>query len=106
MPFGRTRPPLNSTQTAFFLLFVHSCPATVGVMVFGGICRKPGPSFRGNVGCDGSEDGSNSCPGRTNIVAAIGIQLIFGYITLNFWMLCKKFSLVKKWRHPALVRFL
>ena len=67
----RTRPPLNSTQTAFFLLSVHSWPATVGVMVFGGMCRSPGPSLSGSFGCDGRDSGSSSSPGRTKRSIAI-----------------------------------
>ena len=62
-----TRPPLNSIQAAFFLLSVHSWPATVGVMVLGGKCRSPGPSFKGNVGCEGKVSESRLSPGRTNL---------------------------------------
>jgi hypothetical protein len=66
-----TRLPLNSTQTAFFLLSVQSWPATVGVMVFGGMCRRPGPSLRGNLGCEGSDAGFRVSPGSTNVSVAI-----------------------------------
>jgi len=69
-----TRLPLNSTQTAFFLLSVQSCPATVGVIVFGGICRKPGPSLRGNFGCEGRHAGSRVSPGSTNVSVAIALS--------------------------------
>ena len=53
-----TRPPLNSTHIEFFLVSVHNCPATTGVMVFGGMCLRPGPSLIGRVGCEGSNSGS------------------------------------------------
>jgi len=67
----RTRLPLNSIQTAFFLLSVQSWPATVGVMVFGGMCRRPGPSLRGNFGCEGRDAGSRISPGSTNVSVAM-----------------------------------
>jgi hypothetical protein len=36
-------------------------------MVLGGMCRSPGPSFSGRVGCDGTEAVSIIFPGRTNL---------------------------------------
>jgi hypothetical protein len=66
-----TRLPLNSTQTAFFRLSVQTWPATAEVMVFGGMCRRPGPSLRGRVGCDGRDPGSSESPGRTKVSVAI-----------------------------------
>lgn len=60
-----TLPPLYSTHNEFFLLSVTSCPATVGRMVLGGMCRSPGPNWSAFLGCDGMFDGSIVSPGRT-----------------------------------------
>lgn len=70
-----TRLPLNSIQAAFFLLSIHNWPATVDVIVFGGICLSPGPSFSGRVGCEGSMFVSIASPGRTNVSVAIVVDM-------------------------------
>lgn len=66
-----TRPPLFSTQIAFLRLSMYSEPAMVGVMVEGGICRRPGPSFRGMEGFGdvGRRSEGISSPGNTSRVA-------------------------------------
>jgi hypothetical protein len=66
-----TRPALYSTQTAFFFWSVQRSPATVGTIMFGGMCLSPGPSFKGNFGCEGKDEGSRRSPGRTKIDVAI-----------------------------------
>lgn len=60
-----TRPPLYSTHNEFFLRSVTSCPATVGRMVLGGMCRSPGPNWSAFLGCEGICEGSIVSPGRT-----------------------------------------
>lgn len=70
-----TRPPLYSTHNEFFLLSVTSCPATVGRMVLGGMCRSPGPSWRAFLGCEGICEGSIVSPGRTTDVSAEDILM-------------------------------
>lgn len=67
-----TLPLLDSIQAAFFLLSVTSAPAIVVVMVFGGMCRRPGPSvsvFFLPVGVGQAAWGSSS-PGRTTVADA------------------------------------
>ncbi len=51
------------------------------VIVFGGICRSPGPSFRGRVGCEGRISVLIVSPGRTKVSVAIvvvGRRLMLG----------------------------
>lgn len=61
----RTLPSEFSTLIAFLGLSVTSWPASVGRMSFGGTWRRPGPSRKGFVGCDGMYSGSMWSPGRT-----------------------------------------
>lgn len=70
-----TLPPLYSTHNEFFLLSVTSCPATVGRMVLGGMCRSPGPSWSAFLGCEGICEGSIVSPGRTTGASAEDILL-------------------------------
>lgn len=70
-----TRPPLYSTHIEFFLRSVTSCPATVGRMVLGGMCRSPGPSWSAFLGCDGIFEGSIVSPGRTTGASAEDIMV-------------------------------
>ena len=67
----RTRPLLFSTQMAFFLWSMRKGPARVVVIVDGGVCRNPGPSFRGTEGLDGTGRMSEGMvsPGRTIVSA-------------------------------------
>lgn len=58
-----TRPPLCSTHMAPLRLSVQSWPATTGVIVLGGICRSPGPSFI--VPLLGRSSESMESPGNT-----------------------------------------
>ena len=64
---SHTRPLLYSTHVAFFLVSVARAPAIVVVMVFGGMCRRPGPNVRGLFGFAdvGSADEGILSPGRT-----------------------------------------
>lgn len=68
-----TRPALCSTQIAFFLRSIWTEPAREAVIVDGGTCRRPGPSFMEMEGL--REDGSASIemlsPGRTRVVMMI-----------------------------------
>lgn len=70
-----TRPPLLSTQIAFLRLSMQSAPAMVGVIVEGGMCRRPGPSFKGMEGLVdvGRRSEGISSPGNTSCVAIIVI---------------------------------
>jgi hypothetical protein len=43
--------------------------------VFGGMCRNPGPSLRGFVGCEGRILESSSSPGSTKLPVAIAIKI-------------------------------
>ena len=52
---------------AFFLVSVVRAPAIVVVIVFGGMCRRPGPNVRGLFGFAdvGNADEEILSPGRT-----------------------------------------
>lgn len=64
-----TRPLLLSTHIAFFLWSIQSVPAIVGVIVAGGVWRRPGPSLSGTEGLDGVGRSSADIPspGKTNV---------------------------------------
>jgi hypothetical protein len=55
-----------------------------GVMVFGGICRNPGPSLRGFVGCEGRRLESRSSPGSTKVPVAIAIEIPGGMVKCSW----------------------
>ena len=71
--YSFTRPLLLSTHIACFLRSTHKEPATVGVIVAGGACRKPGPSLSAVEGFEGAGRilEEISSPGKTNIGVAI-----------------------------------
>jgi hypothetical protein len=48
--------------------------------VFGGMWRRPGPSLRGNFGCEGRDAGSRISPGSTNVSVAIVLSLGLGFL--------------------------
>lgn len=64
-----TRPLLFSTHIPFFLWSMQRVPAIVGVIVAGGVCRRPGPSLRGIEGLDGvgKSSAEMSSPGKTSV---------------------------------------
>ena len=70
-----TLPLLFSTHIAFFLWSMLRAPASVGVIVDGGTCRRPGPSLSGTEVFDGT--GSTSAeivsPGSTRVTIVIGV---------------------------------
>jgi len=71
-----TLPLLNSIQAAFFLLSVAKAPAMVVVIVFGGMCCRPGPRVRVfflPVGTGRASRGISS-PGRTMVVVVVDMM--------------------------------
>ncbi len=72
-----TLPLLFSTQIAFFLWSMHSWPARTEVMVDGGVWRRPGPSFSGRDGLEGTGrmSGEMISPGSTSVWMAIGREV-------------------------------
>lgn len=62
----------------------------VGWMPSGGVCRRPGPSRRGFLGCEGINDGSISSPGRTKTVSD-------GILRWSVWAIARRVV----WREGA-----
>lgn len=68
-----TLPLLFSTHIAFFLRSIHKSPATVLVMVDGGVCLSPGPSLSGSDDFwgTGRTSSERTSPGITRLWEAI-----------------------------------
>jgi hypothetical protein len=64
-----TLPVDVSIRMAFFCGSTTSWPASVGTTLPGGTWRRPGPSLRGFLGCEGMSLGSIESPGRTKIAS-------------------------------------
>lgn len=77
---GLTRLELYSIHMEFLAGLVMSCPATVGTMSVGGMCRRPGPRRRGFSGCEGISEGSIVSPGRT---IGLPVAMVGGWLCLG-----------------------
>lgn len=85
-----TRPPFCSTHIEFLFRSVTSCPAMVGRMVLGGMCRRPGPNCNFFFGCEGISAEPISSPGRTRgpFVAAIMSATNSCRLNVKGWIRC------------------